>query len=66
MLAVNDSGTISLAFNPDGTLRATGERAIERQENVPLILREGISWSLGRPSCPQGTPPHEMTNTRAK
>ena len=53
VLTVDDSGSIAGAFNPDGTVRARGQRAVERQENVRLILRESTSWSLRRPPCPQ-------------
>ena len=51
VLTADDSGSIARAFNPDGTVLARGQRAVERQENVRLILRERTSWSLGRPSC---------------
>jgi hypothetical protein len=53
VLTVDDSGSIARAFNADGTVLARGQRAVERQENVRLILRERTSWSLVRPSCPQ-------------
>jgi hypothetical protein len=51
VLTADDSGSIAAAFNPDGTVLARGQRAALRQENVHLILREGISWRLGGPSC---------------
>ena len=51
VLTVNDSGSIARAFNPDGTVLAKGQRAVERHENVGLVLQEGISWSWGGPDC---------------
>ena len=56
VLTADDSGSIAHAFNPDGTVRARGQRAVERQENVHMILRERSSWNLIRPSCPVLTP----------
>ena len=51
VLVADDSGSIARAFNPDGTVLARGQRAVERHENVHLILRERTSWFMGRPSC---------------
>jgi hypothetical protein len=53
VLTLDDSGSIAQAFNPDGTVRAKGQRGAERQENVHLVLREAGSWRLGRPTCPR-------------
>lgn len=53
VLTVDDSGSIAHAFNPDGTVLAKGQRAVERQEDVHWVFRERTSWGLGRPSCPQ-------------
>lgn len=51
-MAMDDRGSLTRAFRPDGTLHGPRDNTPWKQPSTPVRLRENAAWWVFNPSCP--------------